>query len=49
MSILITARGKYLVLDNDHSASGMFDNLKEAISCVRLNNQVPVFEWDTNE
>jgi hypothetical protein len=46
MSIFITARGQYMVMDIDRSAKGVFDNLKDAIASVRMCNKEPIFEWD---
>lgn len=48
MSILISARGQYVVLNNS-LVNGTFDNLRDAVSSVRMQGKQPVYTWDYEE
>ena len=45
MAICISARGQYVVL-NQSLVNGIFDNLRDAISSVRMAGKIPEFTWD---
>ena len=49
MSIYISARGQYIVINEAGIALAPFDLLRDAINSVRYHGKEPIFMWDTKE